>query len=188
LTIPEVNRMFVETSVREADVHRVQPDQRATIQLDAYPGVTLQGKVIRVGTLARSEFDPRFEEKRFDLTVEVTEMATVELRPEMTARVDIVVGEKPDVLLLPINAVFESGGSSVAYALRPWGVDERTLDLGESNDTHVEVQGGLREGERVALVDFASASSAPGAAPPSGGPVNRQLMRPSGEGERLAPQ
>ena len=189
LTIPEVNRMLVETSVREVDVHRVRPDQLATIQLDAYPGVTIQGKVIRVGTLARSEVDPRFEEKRFDLTVEATELATVELRPEMTARVDIVVGEKEDVLLLPINAVFESDGLPVAYALRPWGVDTRTLELGDSNDTQVEVLDGLKEGERVALVDFSSeASSSPDAVPPSGGAAKNRI-RPMPEGrERLAPQ
>jgi HlyD family secretion protein len=189
LTIPEVSRMLVETSVREADLHRVRPDQLATIQLDAYPGVTIQGKVIRVGTLARSEADPRFEEKRFDLTVEATEVATVELRPEMTARVDIVVGEKEDVLLIPVNAVFESDGVPVAYVLRPWGVDKRPLDLGDSNDTQVEVLDGLKEGERVALVDFASAASgSPGAAPSSGGAAKPRI-RPMPEGrERLAPQ
>ncbi len=189
LTIPEVSRMLVETSVREADVHRVRPDQSAAIQLDAYPGVILQGKVIRVGTLARSELDPRFEEKRFDLTVEATEAATVELRPEMTARVDIVVGEKEGVLLLPINAVFESEGLPVAYVLRPWGVEGRSLELGESNDIHVEVLDGLEEGERVALVDIASeASASPGAAPPSEGGMKRNLHPIQEKAEPLAPR
>jgi len=189
LTIPEVSRMLVETSVREADVHRVRPDQTATIKLDAYPGVTLQGRVIRVGTLARSELDPRFEEKRFDLTVEASESATVELRPEMTARVDIVVGEKDDVLLIPINAVFESDGLPVAYVLRPWGVDQRTLSLGESNDTQSEVLDGLKEGERVALVEFASSGSAsPSLAAPSNGAVKHMLRPVEGGSERLAPQ
>jgi HlyD family secretion protein len=189
LTIPEVSRMLVETSVREADVHRVRPGQSATILLDAYPGVILQGRVIRVGTLARSDADPRFEEKRFDLTVEVTDVGTVELRPEMTARVDIVVGERADVLLIPVNAVFESDGSQIAYVLRPWGVDKRALDLGESNDTHVEVLDGLKEGERVALVDVASeASSASGAAPSSGGGAKPGLRTMPEGGERLAPQ
>jgi multidrug efflux pump subunit AcrA (membrane-fusion protein) len=189
VTIPEVNRMLVETSVREADVHRVRPDQLATIRLDAYPGVTLQGKVIRVGTLARSEVDPRFEDKRFDLTVEVTGVAAVDLRPEMTARVDIGVGEKEGVLLVPVNAVFESDGSEVAYVLRPWGVEKRLLDLGEANDIQVEVLDGLREGERVALVDFAlEASPGPGPARPSGEELKTRIRPMPEAGERLAPR
>jgi HlyD family secretion protein len=180
LTIPEVNRMLVETSVREADVHRVRAGQSAEIQLDAYPGVTLPGTLLRVGTLAHSQVDPRFQEKRFDLTVEVTGQSEVELRPEMSARVDIVVEEKDDVLLLPVNAVFESDGESVAYVLRAWGADRRVLDLGGSSDTAVEVLNGVVAGERVALVDFSGEAFSTEAAKPRIGPAPEAK-------ERLAP-
>jgi hypothetical protein len=103
--------------------------------------------------------------------------------------VDIVVGEKDDVLLLPINAVFESDGLPVANVVRPWGVDRRTVELGESNDIHVEVLGGLKEGDRVALVDFAAtAPVSSGAGLPSGGGLRPRLPPAGGEPERLAPQ
>ncbi len=73
VTIPEVSRMLVEASTSEADVHRVRPGQAATIRLEAFPDLRLTGKVTRVGTLARSSVDRPFDEKRFDLIVELDE-------------------------------------------------------------------------------------------------------------------
>jgi HlyD family secretion protein len=160
VTIPEVNRMLVEASASEADVHRVQPEQTAAIRLEAFPDLRLTGRVVRVGTLARSEDRP-IDDKRFDVIVEV-DSTDARLRPEMTARVDVLTGERADVLLLPINAVFERGGTTVAHVMTGSGIETRPIELGESSDSDVEVVGGLREGERVALTDAASAAPAQG--------------------------
>ena len=54
VTIPEVNRMLVESAVRETDLHRVQPGQSATIRLDAFPDLQLTGQVLSLGALARA--------------------------------------------------------------------------------------------------------------------------------------
>src|SRR6185436_4000835 len=100
-------------------------------------GLRLTGRVTRVGTLARASADRPLEDKRFDLIVELDPTAT-DLRPEMTARADIVLGTRSDVLLLPVNAVFEHQGALVAHVVRASGSEARTVSLGESNDTLVE--------------------------------------------------
>jgi len=91
-------------------------DRRRRFALEAFPALRLTGKVTRVGTLARSSVDRPFDEKRFDLIVELTR-ATPDLRPEMTARADIVLGDRPGVLLVPVNAVFERQGVLVCHVL-----------------------------------------------------------------------
>lgn len=159
VTIPEVNRMLVETTVGEAEVHRVRPGQTAIVRLEAFPALRLTGKVIRVGTLASSAIDRPLEDKRFDLVVEL-DAATAELRPEMTARADIIVGTRDNVLLIPVNAVFEQQGGFVAHVLGLTGIEARPVDLGESNDQWVEVVAGLREGERLVLSDPGGAAAA----------------------------
>ncbi len=161
VTIPEVKRMVVEASVPEGEVHRVSAGQPATVRLDAFPGLVLAGRVSRVGTLARSSLERPWEAKRFDLIVDL-DATTAALRPEMTARADVRVGELRDVLLLPVNAVFEQQGSFVCHVVRLLGVETRLVTLGESNDTLVVVREGLREGDRVALTDLG------GEAPPAG--------------------
>jgi len=163
VTIPEVKRMFVEAAVNETDVHRVKPGQPASIRLDAFPDLKLTGKVSRVGTLARASLERPFEDKKFDLVIEV-DATEAELRPEMTARADVLVGERKDVLLIPVNAVFDRQGILVAHVVGLFGVETLQIELGESNELEVEVRAGLEEGQRVALTDRADGTPAAGAA------------------------
>jgi multidrug efflux pump subunit AcrA (membrane-fusion protein) len=161
VTIPEVNRMIVEGSVSEAEVHRVKPGQPAAISVEAFPGLKLTGKVGRVGTLATASAMRPFDDKRFDLIIDL-DPTDAELRPEMTVRADVVVGTRQNVLLVPVTAVFDRQGSFVTYVTGVTGTESRPVDLGESNDRFVEVVAGLHEGERVSLVE------PPGAAVPAG--------------------
>ncbi len=160
VTIPEVQRMVVESSVREADVHRVRAGRPATIRLDAFPDLVLTGRVSRVGTLARSSADRPFDDKRFDMIVDV-DAAPAELRPEMTARVDVLVDERKDVLLVPVSAVFDRQGTTVCHRLTTFGTETRVVDLGETDDLSIEVRSGLEEGDRVLLADTEGGLAAP---------------------------
>jgi multidrug efflux pump subunit AcrA (membrane-fusion protein) len=174
VTIPEVNRMLVESSVSEAEVHRVVPGQAAVVRLEAYPSLRLSGKVIRVGTLASSSINRPLEDKRFDLVIEL-DPSSADLRPEMTARADIVLGTRNDILLAPVNAIFERDGRVVAYRVGRTGLDTRAIELGESNDQWVEIVSGLDEDDRI-LLSAPAAADAP--APPAHSP--RSNLREGG--------
>ncbi len=171
VTIPEVDKMLVEASVGEAEVHRVRPGQSAIVRVEAFPDLRLTGTVVRVGTLASASVYRPLDEKRFDLIVAL-DPASADLRPEMTVRADIVVGTRESVLLAPVNAVFKRQGSFVAYVVGRAGVERRPVDLGESNDQFVEVVAGVQEGDRIALtepptLDPAPPQAGPGSAEPS---------------------
>ena len=159
VTIPEVNRMLVEASVSESEVHRVKTGQPAEIRVEAFPELKLTGKVTRVGTLASSSVNRPFDDKRFDLVITLDPTAA-DLRPEMTIRADVIVGSRTNVLMVPVTAVFNNQGTRVVYVTGATGTGMRPVDLGESNDRMVEIVAGLREGERVSL----SAPPAAGAA------------------------
>jgi multidrug resistance efflux pump len=152
VTIPEVRRMEVDASLREADLHRVQVGQAATVVLEAYPDVKLTGRVMSVGTVARVAPDRPFDGKRFDVTIEL-DPNQADLRPEMTARVEIQLARRPDALMVPVHAVFADGDRRVVHVMTGRSVEKRVVALGASNDTHVEVLAGLKEGERVRLID-----------------------------------
>ena len=169
ITIPEVDRMLVEASVSEANMHRLAGGLRTSVYLEAFPGLQIDGHVTRLGTLAHASADRPSDDKRFDLVVEL-DNSSPDLRPEMTARVDIWLGERSNVLLIPVNAVFEQRGISVSHVAGRLGVETRAVQLGESDGTMVEVMAGLQEGDRVSLIDAGSASS-PGAAPAASTPA-----------------
>jgi hypothetical protein len=181
VTIPEVSRMLVEASASEADVHRLAPGQPAAIRLEAFPDRRLTGKVIRIGTLARSD-DRAADDKRFDVTIAV-DGAVADLRPEMTARADVVTGQRADVVVAPVNAVFDRNGSPVAHVVTRLGTETRRLQLGEASDTDVEIVDGLAPGERVALIDHGDAAAAAADVRPSPATPRR-----AASGNRLAPR
>jgi HlyD family secretion protein len=167
ITIPEVDRMLLQALVSEADVHKLKVGQPAAIRLEAFPALRLTGKVAGIGTIAGSSSDRPREDKRFDLVVEL-DSADPGLRPQMTARADIDLGERSNVLLIPVNAVFERDGLPVAHVSHRWTTETRPVQLGESNGLQVEVLSGLSEGERVRLDDVAvqgGASPAPAGKP-----------------------
>lgn len=149
--VVDVSRMLVDASVPERSVHRVHPGQPVAVRLEAFPELELSGRIATVGALARTTFDRQFDGRRFDVTVEL-DPSDAALRPEMTARVDVLVGNRQDVVRVPINAVFESGGMTLVNVLRGRRVEPRQVELGEQNQRFVEVVAGIVPGDRVMLV------------------------------------
>jgi RND family efflux transporter MFP subunit len=173
VTIPEVNRMMVEASVSEAELHYIRPGQQALVRLEAFPALRLPGRVARIGTLAGASSDRPLDDKRFDLVIEL-DPTDAELRPEMTARADILVGRVDNALLAPVTAVFRDRGELIVHVVARRGTERRPVAVGESNDRLVVVTGGLREGERIMLVEPSAAPAngdAGSAAPARGGPA-----------------
>ena len=152
LRVVEVSRMLVDTWVPERSVHRVEPGQSVLVRVEAFPQLVLSGRVNSIGVLARTTRDRMTETKRFDVAVEL-EPTVAELRPEMTARVDIRVGERQDVLRLPVSALFERDGMVTVNVLRRRQAETRQVELGEQNERFVEVVAGVVEGDRVTVVD-----------------------------------
>ncbi len=149
--VVDVSRMLVDASVPERSVHRVHPGQPVAVRLEAFPELELSGRIATVGALARTTFDRQFDGRRFDVTVEL-DPSDAALRPEMTARVDVLVRDRQDVIRVPINAVFESGGMTLVNVLRGRRVEPRQVELGEQNQRFVEVVAGIVPGDRVMLV------------------------------------
>ena len=156
VTIPEVDNMLVETSVREADLHRIALGQPARVTVDAFPDGELVGRVVSVGALARMATGRAGAEKRFDVTVEL-DASERELRPEMTARLDILVGIRENVLTVPVTAVFDQDGVPAVRMRRGSDFVARLVDLGDTDDIRVEVTAGLEEGDQVSLLGDAPA-------------------------------
>lgn len=160
VTIPEVNRMLVEASVSEAEVHRVIPGQAAIVRVEAFPDLTLTGKVTRVGALASASAARPFDDKRFDLVITL-DPTDAELRPEMSIRADVMVGSRQNVLLVPVTAIFNRDGRHVVYLDTLTGPEARPIEIGESNDRMAEVINGVREGDRLALTEPGSPAKVP---------------------------
>lgn len=145
ITLPDLRKMVVDASVRESDVHLIREGQPVRVHVDALPGRTLAGTVIRLGALARNSDEPRF-----DIVIALGSTADA-LRPSMRVRADIVVAERRDVVTVPVTAVFVRDGVTVCYVLRGSTVERRMVEVGGSSGTEVEIRAGMLPGEKVSL-------------------------------------
>ena len=102
MTIADLSKMVVKTYINEVDMERLRMDQTAAIKADAYKNKTYEGRV--------AEISPSGEERdniiTFEVMIEVVG-SPPELRPGMSADVDVITYEEKSVLMLPIDAIRE---------------------------------------------------------------------------------
>ena len=107
--------MQIEAKVDEADIGQVTRDNPVSFTVDAYPDVTFKGKVeqIRLAPVALNNV--------VTYTVVIAaENPLGRLLPGMTANVEIVTGEKKNVVVVPSDALrFQPRGPTQAGARWP---------------------------------------------------------------------
>ena len=152
MVIPDMSSLHIETKVYEAMIEQVYAGIPAFIRLDAKPGVVLNGKVSKVAPLPDSQnrfLNPGV--KVYSVMVEFDEIAD-ELKPGMTAEVELVLAELKNVLTVPIAAVFTDQGQTVCYRKSGRHYRRAAVEVGRMNDRRVEIRSGLSVGDEVMLV------------------------------------
>ena len=74
-----------------------------------------------------------------------------QLKPGMTAVVEIHVDRLEDVLVVPVQAIVQIQNESWCYVDIDGQVEKRVLTLGRTNDKFVVLREGVNEGDRVVL-------------------------------------
>jgi multidrug efflux pump subunit AcrA (membrane-fusion protein) len=119
--------------------------------MDAFPDTSFEARVTDVATLARNRSRDS-KVKVFDVTAEI-EAEDDRLMPGMTVSCEIVVERVPDVLYVPLDAVFRRDDKTIAYVRNGRGFDVREVSLGSEGNDNAIVEEGLSEGDQVALMD-----------------------------------
>jgi len=148
--------------VHEADINKIKEEQPTTVTMDTYPGLVLHGKVTKIATIAGEPGQRHNEEvKKFtvDITLDSTEDMT--LKPGISAKAEIFIEEKEDVLSVPLQCVFIEEGTHYCYGVGDGDEPVRiAVKPGLSNDSHIEITEGLGEGDRVLLYNPVLAAQA----------------------------
>lgn len=151
IELPNLTQMIAEIDVHESAVDKVRPGQRAKIVVDAFPDQSFTGEVLKVAPLP----DPQRGFLSPDMKVYKTQV-TIEgfhdyLKPGMSTKVDILVEQLEDVLIVPIQVVARRDGKKVCYCLTSKGSEPREVQTGAFNDTFVQIIEGLEVGDEVLL-------------------------------------
>jgi HlyD family secretion protein len=105
LVVSDLSRMLVKADVDETDVVDMKLGQKAKITVDALPDTSFPGTVTEIGNTAKRSITSTVEgQTNFEVKV-VFDQRVPEVRPGMTADVEIETGTHPKTLGVPIQAV-----------------------------------------------------------------------------------
>jgi HlyD family secretion protein len=139
--------LYVKAVVDEADALKVRVGQRARVIMDAFRGHTFGGRVREISPVISAA---RQESRTSEVKIALDEGA-LPIKPGLSADIEIIVQEVPDVLMLPTHVILEREGGRYIYVVTDGRVQERPIRVGASNWDFTEVSAGVREGERVIL-------------------------------------
>jgi Cu(I)/Ag(I) efflux system membrane fusion protein len=142
LAIADLSLVWVWAEFYEEDGPMLATGQSVSLTVRGYPGEVFEG---RVGLI-----DPFLNELTRTTRVRIDiSNADLRLRPGMYANAKLTI-EKGEGLTIPVSAVMPTGERALVFVDKGEGrLEPRFIDLGGTFDDRYEVNGGLREGERV---------------------------------------
>jgi HlyD family secretion protein len=150
--LPDASSLYISARVDEVERGRLKLGHEGTARVEALPDRELPARIDSISALAKTDFSSWPPPRNFDLRVKL-EATDPRLRPGMTATVRVAVERVPNVLLVPANAVFGSGGQDVVYVLSRNGAERRPVVVERRNADHAVIKRGVTPGERVAVED-----------------------------------
>jgi HlyD family secretion protein len=145
--LDDLSELLVDLAVSEIDINEIRNGQSVSLSFDAIQSKEYRGAVVsvdQVGTSDQGVVD-------FNVTVRLND-PDEQVKPGMTAAVNVVVSQLDNVLLVPNRAVRFVEASPHVYVLRQGQVVPIKIELGASSESDSEVIGGeLNAGDAIIL-------------------------------------
>ncbi|HZY03831.1 MAG TPA: efflux RND transporter periplasmic adaptor subunit [Anaeromyxobacteraceae bacterium] len=135
----DVLRIFIP--VNERDVARLKVGQEAHVELDAFPGRSFGGQVVRLS--------PAFDPVTRTLDAEVHLKNPGELRSGMYGRGAIVTEVHREAVVAPVAAVQTTNDRSYVYLVQGEVVKRVEVTVGVDGGDWLEIAGGLGRGDEI---------------------------------------
>jgi membrane fusion protein, multidrug efflux system len=143
VTVARTDILRVFISVNEQDSRGLAIGKDARVELDAWPGKSISGKVVRLAP----GFDP--SSRMLEAEVHLPNQQG-ELRPGMYGRGAILLETHPNATVLPVAAVQISSRKKYVFVLQGENkVQRREVEIGYDGGTWVEVLTGIKPGDDV---------------------------------------
>ncbi len=151
-TIADLSELQAVVDVDETEIVHIEVDQTAVLHVDANRHVAYEGRVVEIGNAGfhrPNQPDVTFFEVKILFT-----NPDEELKAGMSVRAEVLTDEIADALVVPVQAVLmrpdeDDEEKPTVLAVEEGKVREAVVETGLSNITHVQITGGLEEGDQV---------------------------------------
>ncbi len=151
ITIPDMRHMAVKVRIHESQVKRVRKGMPVKISVDAEPDKALTGEVDNVGVLPDSEnrrFNP--DQKVYKTSIKITGIHDW-LKPGMAAEGRIIIRIIPDIVMIPVQAVFNHKNMTFCCIKSGSNIETRVIQIDDYNNRFAAIKSGVEEGEVILL-------------------------------------
>jgi len=150
LQVVDPSQMQVRVQLNQVDLLKVHAGQRAEMQLDAYPGMTLPAVLEEVSPLGHTgQFTEAVRAFTATFSVQGTDPR---LLPDLSAALDLDLGTQKNVLVVPWQSIGMEAGHSFVWLKTRVGFEKRSVQTGSRNDLEAVVNSGLSEGDMIRRV------------------------------------
>jgi RND family efflux transporter MFP subunit len=141
--VVDIGRVRLVANIVEKDLDQLQTGDTTMVEVDAFPDEMFMGRIARVAPV----LDPAT--RTAPIEIEIPNPG-FRLKPGMYARVTVTTDERKEALVVPANAVIDTGGRrGVFLAADNDTVSFRPVRVGIEENTQIEILDGLSEGDRV---------------------------------------
>ena len=160
MRVVDLSAMIVSAAVNQVDIQSIRMGQRAEIHFDAYPNLTLEGRVVGIGAIAEAGGGGgmRFSRPSSGLYVKTVpvdiaiEGADERIIPDLSASAEIILSEDEAPVVAPREALRTSPeGESFVWVRRGQGFERQGVEVGSANAVEAAVEQGLEPGDELLL-------------------------------------
>lgn len=143
VSLVKINPLRLRADIPESSAAAVRKGQTMTLTVEAFPGRTFTGRVVRIG--------PSLNEHTRSLTVEAEVGNSGNLlRPGMFTKSQLITANDAPAIMVPARSVVSVAGLTKVFVIENGKATERVIKTGLTDGDLVEVVEGITSGETVA--------------------------------------
>lgn len=147
VTIINLSELEVWAYVDETDIGRIRSGQKVKFSVDTFPNSDLEGIVHTIYPKAEIQNNV----VNYITVIKINKMSKINLRPEMTANVNIFIENREDVLTLPKKFIKRENGKKYVLVLEGGVIKKKIVEVGLSDNKNYEIIFGLDGSENILL-------------------------------------
>lgn len=144
-SVVSTDSLYIEAFIDEADVAKLTIGQPAHISMDAYVGKVFSGEVYMISPVV---LGGKQEARTFEIRVRSLDKG-INIKPGMSADVEVIVDKFKDTLIVPSQAIIEKNEARLVYVNRGGKAVLTNVKIGHFNWNFTEVTEGVKEGDVI---------------------------------------
>lgn len=144
------NNITVHVDVKEVDIEKIKVGQKAEIKSDSTGGKIIEGEVVRVEEIAKTEDNNKLDlsndsndkEAKYEVKLKIND-PTIKLKIGMKAQADIIIDEKEEVYRAPVESIIkDKDNKECIYVAEKQGKDYivKAISITKGTETDAEVE------------------------------------------------